>query len=146
MAGVGEEDFLPKSGADKWPAFSRVSGHLLVPASGGSPASLGLTPLSWGASDLKYKFPHFVRACRGQPGPALVSHVRKVRLREGKSLPQGHTKKQLRAGLERGLLDAVFASHHPALQAEFHTFLAQLAHRSVFPTLTGSYTDRQTTC
>lgn len=97
-------------------------------------------------SDLKYKFPHFVRACRGQPGPALVSHVRKVRLREGKSLPQGHTKKQLRAGLEGGLLDAVFASHHPALQAEFHTFLAQLAHRSVFPTLTGSYTDRQTTC
>ena len=112
----------------------------------GVPSIPGVDSFILGSIRFKIQISTLVRACRGQPGPALVSHVRKVRLREGKSLPQGHTEKQLRAGLERELLDAVFASHHPALHAEFHTFLAQLAHRSVFPTLTGSYTDRQTTC
>lgn len=86
------------------------------------PSIPGVDSFIFGSNKFKIQISTVVRARGDQPDTALVSHMGKVRLREGNPLPQGHTGKQVRTGTEGELLGAVFASHCPALQEEFTLF------------------------
>lgn len=73
-----------------------MSGHLQGPGSGKS-SNPEVDSLILGSTRLKIQISTRARACGGQPDPALMSYMGKMRLREGNPLPQGHTGRQKRA-------------------------------------------------